>query len=372
MTGTSCDGVDAVLVTFNINKETIEHRLESYHHFDMDPAYQSMARKVFERENIRDGFVLGKMLSQKYVECIHQVLLDHQITDPSQINFVCVSGHTLFHLPPHKEQNGLTIDTTDLSLIAALTNITTIGRFRQKDMAFGGHGAPLVPFAHGRLFGMNNEITLVQNMGGIGNVTLLDQDQTLLGFDTGIGNAWMDQVMKWHSNATYDDQGKIAKKGSVDKSVVDELLMHPFFQQKPPKSTGLETLGLTYLQNFQNKLTKMRHEDAMATVTYATAKTVADAYQDFILSSYNPKHVIVCGGGAFNKTFLFMLSEMLPDIQIQTSLDYDIHPQAVEALCFAYLGLFQVQGKNNVYARITGSFKDNMGGEIAHADPSGL
>lgn len=369
MTGTSMDGIDAILVDFDQATSSPTHQVIHAQHYQFSHQYKELAREVIESQNLQKAFYLGQCLSQEYARAA-LALLEECHTSPDSITFIAVSGHTIFHQPATQKQNGMTVDTTDLSMLAALTSIPTIGRFRQKDIAFGGQGAPLVPFAHPFIFGKEYPNSLVQNIGGIGNVTVLENAKAQLGFDTGPGNTWIDQTIKWFSDDTqnFDQDGAIASKGTADMTLVDELLMHRFFQEEPPKSTGIKTLGYPYLNDFKDRLMQLSKEDALATVTYATAKSIATAYQNFVLPKFNPSHVILCGGGAYNKTLHQFLIEMLPTIHVITSLDSNVQPEHVEAISFAYLGLFRWHHRPNVLAHITGSFKDNVGGEIAYAD----
>ncbi|MCB1197299.1 MAG: anhydro-N-acetylmuramic acid kinase [Deltaproteobacteria bacterium] len=368
MSGTSADGIDAVLVRFTPSQAQPSYTVENFLHVDFPIAYREQAAQVIESQNLKEAFILGRDLAQAYTSAIH-TLLESTAFDTDDIDFVAVSGHTLLHVPPTEHQNGFTIDTTDLSMLAALTHIPVIGKFRQKDMALGGHGAPLVPIAHRYLFGQTYPNAIIQNMGGIGNLTLLENGQAMLGFDTGPGNTWMDQTIKWHSRGEkrYDPEGQYARRGDIDHTLVEDLLRHPFFDATPPKSTDIKDIGYPYLHLFKERLLAHRLEDALATVTFATAKSVAQAYDQWVFSSYNPTHVIVCGGGAFNQTLLAMLQELVPALGIETSQVLHLHPSLIETLSFAYLGVLCWQQQPNVLSRLTGSIQDNIGGEIAYA-----
>lgn len=367
MSGTSMDGIDAIIIKFSSKPNSPpEFEMLAHHHIPFNTHYKDKARQVIEQKHLVAGFELGQDLAQHYADSVHQIL-ERSAIEANAIEFCVVSGHTLFHRPPGDKTNGMTIDTTDLSMVAALTGITTIGKLRQKDMAFGGQGAPLAPFAHPFIFGHDHPCALIQNMGGLGNVTVLDAGHPRQGWDTGPGNTWIDQTIAWHSQGkqTFDMNGQLAAKGNVDSNLANLLLEHAFFDQAPPKSTGLNALGLPHIAVFRQQLLDLSIEDALATVTFATAKTVANAYQTWILPNHQPSKVILCGGGAKNKTLMQHLQDMCAPLDVISceALGYD--PSVIEALSFGFLGLYRYLNKPNILSKITGGFKDSVGGELA-------
>jgi len=370
MSGTSMDGIDAVVVDFNLDKRsaTPAFRILGHHHINFDRHYQDKAQNVIEHQSLIHAYELGHILAQHYVNAVHTTLEKLRLT-AQNIEFCAVSGHTLFHRPPTDKGNGMTIDTTDLSMLAALTDITTIGKFRQKDIAFGGQGAPLVPFAHPFIFGKDHPNALIQNMGGMGNLTLLEHGHPVAGWDTGPGNTWIDQAMQWHTNGMqrFDEDGQTAARGKADLNLLDQLLDHAFFRQPPPKSTGLQTIGLPHIGLFRSHILALSKEDALATVTHATAKTISNAYEQWILPNHHPNKIILCGGGAKNKTLIRELKTLCAPLEVISSQKIGIDPCVVEALSFAFLGLYRYLEKPNTLAHITGAFKDSIGGEMAIA-----
>lgn len=372
MTGTSIDGVDAVCVEFSDVNTNPTHNVIGHHHKsfieDVSESYRSEAIRVMSSMKLQESVLLGQHLSQAYADALH-LLLQKISMDASSIDFLAVSGHTLFHQPPADGQKGYTIDMTDLSMLAAITGITSIGKFRSFDMAMGGHGAPLAPFAHGFVFDVPDRHYLVQNMGGIGNITLLEDQVPIMGFDTGPGNVWMDLVTQWKTQGQkrFDEDGALAQKGKVDQDLARQMLAHAYFDDAPPKSTGPETLGEIYLTRFRPALDKLSKEDALATVTWATAQSVADATQAFVMKDFAPSGMVICGGGAKNPTLVSMIADALPGCEVQTSEGFGINPHWVEPVCFAYLGLHRLLGKANTIPAITGAFRPTCGGEIAYA-----
>ncbi|MEZ4818676.1 MAG: anhydro-N-acetylmuramic acid kinase [Bdellovibrionota bacterium] len=367
MSGTSADGIDAVLVRFTPSQAQPSYTVENFLHVDFPIAYREQAAQVIESQNLKEAFILGRDLAQAYTSAIH-TLLESTAFDTDDIDFVAVSGHTLLHVPPTEHQNGFTIDTTDLSMLAALTHICYWQVSPKRHGSRRTRRSPCSDRAS-LSFGQTYPNAIIQNMGGIGNLTLLENGQAMLGFDTGPGNTWMDQTIKWHSRGEkrYDPEGQYARRGDIDHTLVEDLLRHPFFDATPPKSTDIKDIGYPYLHLFKERLLAHRLEDALATVTFATAKSVAQAYDQWVFSSYNPTHVIVCGGGAFNQTLLAMLQELVPALGIETSQVLHLHPSLIETLSFAYLGLLCWQQQPNVLSRLTGSIQDNIGGEIAYA-----
>jgi anhydro-N-acetylmuramic acid kinase len=235
------------------------------------------------------------------------------------------------------------------------------------DLAVGGEGAPLVPHGHKILFDSKGKSVAVQNLGGIGNVTILQNGKVVTAFDTGPGNLWIDTISHWKTNGkkSFDEEGRLARKGKPDLKLAHRLLRHPYFQKKPPKSTGWEELGETYLQKFKKELLKKSLHDSLATVTIATSLTLAKTYHQFFKKNF-PKEVVICGGGGKNRYLVELISLFLPKSKVFTSDQKGIPVDQVESISFALLALETIHGKPNNEPNATGAKRPVVLGLIAH------
>jgi anhydro-N-acetylmuramic acid kinase len=276
-----------------------------------------------------------------------------------------------------------TLQIGEPSVIAQRTGITTVADFRPRDMAAGGEGAPLVPYADYILFNDRRLIRAVQNIGGIANVTFLPAcsdavrrssqctyahttDKDVLAFDTGPGNMVIDGVMRLITRGRrhYDRDGATAAKGTVHEPLLREMLRHPFLRRRPPKSTGREQFGQQYCEWLYSKARKegLMPEDAVATATAFTASTIASAYRKFLPAM--PDEMILCGGGAHNATLVRMLQSGLEGVRIRSTDEFGIDVDAKEAVSFAILAYATIRGVPNNLPRVTGASEPVVMGKI--------
>lgn len=373
MSGTSVDGVDAAIVDISDSSAKIVA-------FDTYP-YPVKVREaifdIFQKQSVRVedichlNFVIGEVFADSVLKLCKtkKVSLD-------TIDLIGSHGQTIFHNPKGtkfgKKLVRSTLQIGEPSVIAHRTGITTIADFRPKDMAANGQGAPLVPFADYFLFRNKKLCRAIQNIGGIANVTYLPANCTLeqvIAFDTGPGNMVMDYLISQITKGkkTYDKNGRMASQGNVNKKLLDELLENPFFQLKPPKTTGREEFGNRYSVKFLQEALKqkMTDEDILATAAELTAESIACAYNRFLPEL--PDEMILCGGGCRNKTLVKMLQEKLPEVRILTTDDFGINPDAKEALSFAILAYATIKGRPNNVPGVTGAEKGLILGKIVPA-----
>jgi anhydro-N-acetylmuramic acid kinase len=239
-------------------------------------------------------------------------------------------------------------------------------------MAAGGEGAPLVPYADYILFGDNKLSRAVQNIGGIANVTFLPSCcklEDIVAFDTGPGNMVIDNIVRLTSGGRrrFDSNGKIAAQGKVNKRLLIEMLRHPFLKRSPPKSTGREEFGQAFSERLykQAKGKDITDSDIVATVTAFTAKSITQAYRQFLPAL--PDEVILCGGGSRNKTLVEMLRSELPDANMLTTDDFGINVDAKEAVSFAILAWATIKGLTNNVPGVTGADRPVIMGKIIPA-----
>lgn len=290
---------------------------------------------------------------------------------------IACHGQTIYHAPSPNSSEGYSWQLGDGSLLAAYLNTPTLSNFRPADMAFGGQGAPLVPFFDALFWANRQEGLALQNLGGIGNVTVLPQPSTasssslpIQAFDTGPANMLLDAATQWLFQRPYDADAALASQGKVDAALLATLQQHPFYQQAPPKSTGRETFGLAYLQEqLAQHPRPIQGEDLLATLTELTAWSIADAYHRFIPPEARLQRVICSGGGAFNPLLMRRLQawcdRLFPQgLRCESSSTTGITPQSKEALAFATLGWAAWNGLPNNVPSCTGASHFSSLGQI--------
>ncbi|OWA35649.1 anhydro-N-acetylmuramic acid kinase [Saccharibacillus sp. O16] len=265
-----------------------------------------------------------------------------------------------------------TLQIGDLSVLAKRTGVPVVGDFRPADMAVGGQGAPLAPYGDLILFRDEHRGRLLQNIGGIGNCTALPAaaaPEAIFAFDTGPGNMVIDQTV-WllsEGTRTYDEGGKWAASGTPNESLVDEMMEHPYFRLAPPKSTGREVFGKVYTSEFVDRARKRGLSDAdiVATASLFTARSIAEAYREFVFPRCRIDEVIVSGGGARNGTLMAMLASLLPEQRVCSSAEFGVDDDAKEAVIFALLGNDFLRGVPNNLPSATGASRPTVMGKLA-------
>lgn len=317
MSGTSADGIDAVVARISGSGRGLGAKLVAHHHQNFPPALRAQVLRVCLHGSVAEicelNFALGERFAGAALEVIRKAGLK-----PAQITAIGSHGQTIHHLPNAKHPSTLQIG--EPCIIAERTGITTVGDFRVRDMAAGGQGAPLVPYTDWVLFTHDSRPRIVQNIGGIGNLTFLRPSAKLTdvrAFDTGPGNMVMDALVTTLSRGrqTYDRGGKWAARGRVSEKLLAACLKHPYLKRTPPKTTGREEFGEMFLREFlaKGRKLKLNDDDLVATATAFTAESIADAYHRFafprIKAATLPKlQIILGGGGAKNPTLVQMLT----------------------------------------------------------------
>lgn len=328
MSGTSLDGIDAALVDFSGQKI----RLIDFHY----QPFSAKLRQQIQQLSQPDTPVLltcfgaidvqlGLLLAEATL-----ALLDKAKIPAEQINAIGSHGQTVYHAPEGK--HGFSLQIGDPNRIAETTGITTICDFRRRDIANGGQGAPLVPAFHQAIFADPEKITTVLNIGGIANISMLDNNQ-VLGFDTGPGNALMDYWCQLHQGKAYDANGDWASQGSMNSELLKHLLDDAYFELPPPKSTGKEYFSPAWLQQKLAAFPNCQAVDIQATLCQLTVDSIGKA---ILKHAANSQQILVCGGGVHNRQLMAGLAQSL-SIPIASTASYDIHPDHVEAMAFAWL-----------------------------------
>lgn len=338
MSGTSMDGVDAALAGFRQRGPAVQVQVRDTLHVPYPPPIIEAISRVQTAEVTMECIAeLDAGLGRFYAEVAAELL--RNAPGDAAVDFVASHGQTVFHRPPGQGTHGVSFQIGNPAWIAEATHVKVVSDFRSADMAAGGHGAPLVPAADYYLFADPTENRAVQNIGGIANVTFLPRGGSLLdtrAFDSGPGNMLIDGVVKRVTGGrlAFDPQGSMARDGNVDSGLLHRLLEHPYYAQTPPKSTGRETFGDAYVSWIWSQW-HGRGEDLIATVTAATATTIAIGYRRFLPAL---DRVIVGGGGVHNRTLMEHLARELGPVPVDRTDAFGVPVTAREALAFALLG----------------------------------
>ncbi len=365
MSGTSLDGIDACLL--NIYDDLTFNVIDSFSLEYPADVRAKLLDLANNKGNISDVCFMNFVVGELFAKCAN-LLIEKAKVKSMDIDFISSHGQTIFHIPIEKEIGEIrtksTLQIGDISVIAQKTGIKTVGDFRPKDMAAGGQGAPLVPFADEILFGKDKN-RLIQNIGGISNVTVLSKNCETFAFDNGAGNMLIDYFVKKLFDEPYDKNGELASKGNVDTDWLKELLKEPYYAVEPPKSTGRELFNNIYAENIFKTAPKNKY-DVIATITALTAVSIAESYKKFIIPKTSIEEVVIGGGGAYNSILLSMLQKEIPSVQVKTHEDFGIPNKLKEAIAFAYLGYYTLLNKTNNVPSCTGAKMSVVMGKIAY------
>ena len=342
MSGTSADGIDAVLtrITGSGTSTQVEQLGFYFLPFDSDTRRAILEICGGEHGGTREVCLLGTHLGRLYAQAVQELL---RVTGTEKVDLIGNHGQTVYHIPEEMPYLNTTIRGTlqigDPSYLAEAFGCPVVSDFRIRDMAAGGLGAPLVPYTEFLLYRSETEDVALQNIGGIGNITLLPAGCTLeevTAFDTGPGNMIMDAlVMKITEGAMgYDDGGRLAASGKVIPELLKWMLDDPYLDRQPPKTTGREYYGADYVERLLS-VGDYSLVDVLATATDFTAQTIALSLRRF--APRLPQRLVVAGGGSRNPTLLQFLQNALPEVQVQTQEDLGMDSDAKEAVAFAIL-----------------------------------
>lgn len=360
MSGTSMDGIDAALVEFSQD----DIKLIAQHSHTL-PITLTQKLKLLTLDSPEANIdMLGSAdteLGLVFSDAVNQLLTKASI-EASQITAIGSHGHTVRHRPDLKSNFSMQIG--DANRISFLTGITTIADFRRKDMAAGGEGAPLAPAFHQQVFRSNNENRAVLNIGGIANLTYLAADMTTpcLGFDTGPGNTLMDAWIFKHKNMAYDKDGQWAASSKADKSLVSQLMKDKFVLSTPPKSSGREHYHLPWLEQHLTQYTQLNNSEIQSSLSQFTCDSIIYAIENHLPEKI--KTLIVCGGGTHNKHLMNQLKHKLADVSVESSENYGVAPDWVEAIAFAWLARQTLQHLPGNIPSVTGASQSLVLGAI--------
>lgn len=362
MSGTSCDSIDAAMCDVYPDMSV---KLVKGINYKYPSHIKAKIFQIFRGEaSVKDICQMNFAIAHCFADACQILIKEYGKPD-----LISSHGQTIYHYPFDENLDNVNLKSTlqigDSSVIAQRTGVTTISNFREADMAVGGEGAPLVCFADEKWFKKGKNV-LVQNIGGISNVTVISNDYPTYGFDTGLGNIMIDYCMRKYFNLPYDEDGKIASSGNICDNWLELLLQDDYYFKEPPKSTGREYFSSQYIENIL-KLAPKEPSDIIATVTALTAKTICNAYERFIYPDISVDEVIIGGGGAYNPVLMKFIRNYLPKhIELKTHEDYGISNNYKEAMAFALLGYCTYYGIPNNLPSCTGASKRVVLGKISY------
>lgn len=346
MSGTSMDAIDAALVEFDEKAN-----LKFYREYPIENSLRHQIRLINEKSDLGHIADLDHELGHLFAIAVNNLLEEAKIK-PEDIIAIGNHGQTILHKPNASHKT--TLQISDPNVISAETGITTVADFRRMDMAHGGQGAPLAGAFHQYQFQQKNKSIVILNIGGIANITLLSNNE-VVGFDTGPGNALLDDWIQQNKNKEYDKDGEWAKTGKTNEGLLTLLLSDDYFSLSAPKSSGREYFNMHWLNTYINKIDEdINAEDIQATLIQLSAITISDAIRD---SAKKIDEVLVCGGGAHNRFLIESLQSSLPNIEVTTTSKYGLEPDCIEAVTFAWLAKQRIENKTANLPSVTGATK---------------
>ena len=404
MSGTSLDGMDAVLCQFGGEENTQQPmQLLATVSQDFPPRLREVLLALCQPNGVNqliptagepnselDWFGWASKEYAEFASDVVNTLLQQSNTDVESVLAIGCHGQTVRHRP----QMGFSLQLVDANIIAERTGISVVSDFRRRDMAVGGQGAPLVPAFHQALFAVPDSTRVLLNLGGIANITVLpavinnlsdsngdsdpnnhsnnQQIDSVVGYDTGPANLLLDAWTALHTDKGYDAGGAWAQSGQVVEPLLNQLLEHPFFARAYPKTTGREDFNLEWiqdeLQKFDQASADIRYSsaDVQATLTELTAISACDQINTFI-STYENSSIYVCGGGALNDYLVTRLQAHLPHYKVENTASLGLEPTWVEAVAFAWLARQTLMGETGNLPAVTGANKGVVLGQVCFA-----
>jgi anhydro-N-acetylmuramic acid kinase len=369
MSGTSLDGVDAALVRVSGSRRDTKAALVSFVTLPFPNDLRARVLAVSHGEGnaetvSRLNFALGALFAGAGEAVVRKANVSGE-----DVDLVASHGQTISHTV--RALTAATLQIGEPAVIAVRLNVPVVSDFRTADVALGGQGAPLVPYADWCLLTHPTRARAVQNIGGIGNVTFLPPNAApnqVIGFDTGPGNLLIDQAAQWATGGRlrFDENARLAKQGHVRGDLLAWLMTHPFLAATPPKSAGREEFGEAFWRAFSDRVTSSaptcRPFDVVATLTAFTAATIAEAYRRFLPSV--PDEVILGGGGARNPLLVEMLGTRLAPARVLSHEDVGLNGDAKEAIAFAVLANETLLGNPSNLPSVTGASRPAVLGKL--------
>ena len=346
MSGTSADSIDCAALDLSSEEIKVLNCKNFEIPIDLKKdIFQSSQSEKIDQEQIDD---LDFRMAEVLVDSVKEIISYSDI-EVEDIKAIGSHGQTIKHEP--KSENPYTLQIGDPQKICNDLNITTVGNYRHDDIGAGGEGAPLTPVFHNKVFGSDRESKVIVNIGGVTNITALNYPE-LIGFDTGPGNCLMDCWSRIHNVGNYDDKGSWASSGTINQSLLTEMMEDQYFSRKYPKSTGPDYFNHEWIkENLLRISEEIPIEDVQATLVQVTVISLIESINSLNFSNEN---IYLCGGGVHND---FLCSEInkLSDSKVGTTLELGIDPDYVEAISFGWLAKQRIENKSFNLSEITGS-----------------
>jgi anhydro-N-acetylmuramic acid kinase len=381
MSGTSADGIEVALARISGAPPRLNAKLLNHTSITFPTELRKEILRVAEQQPISAGDLsqLNFRLGEVFAEAALAACRRFRVA-PKKIALIGSHGQTIFHqgrpVPYLGRPTASTLQIGEASIIAARTSITTVADFRPADIAQGGQGAPLVPYADYLLYRHEKLGRISLNLGGIANITVIPaaaKPSQILAFDTGPANMLIDALVAHftRSRQRYDKDARMAQQGRPIPALVDELMRDPYLKLKLPKSTGREYYGHAYLENILRlgRRYKTKPNDLIRAATIFTALSIVDALNRFVLPKTKTHQLIVSGGGAHNPLILAQLTAALPQIEIVRSPQLGVPEDAKEAFAFAILAYETFHGRPSNLPSATGARGPAILGKISYAPP---
>ncbi len=379
MSGTSADGIDVALVCISGSPSAPRAHLENFAAFPYPPAVRETVLRFANgdatstREISQLNFRLGELFADAALRACRKFRIS-----PRRVSLIGSHGQTLYHQGAPSPFLGARVSSTlqlaEPAIIAGRTGITTIADFRPADIAAGGQGAPLVPFVDYLLYRHPRRGRVALNIGGIANLTVLPasaQPKKVFAFDTGPGNMIIDALAAHFTRGRlhYDRNARLARRGHLLPELLNELLAHPFFRMRPPKTAGREEFGAPYVERLITaaKRRRIRPADLIHTATAFTSVSIARAFQNFIFPRAQVNDLIISGGGARNPLLVAYLAALLPSLKIISADEFGVPGDAKEAFAFAVLAYEAWHQRANNLPSATGARHPVVMGKISYA-----
>jgi anhydro-N-acetylmuramic acid kinase len=346
MSGTSLDGIDAVAVSFSGNVPSVQGHVTHDLPAELRATLLDLNTPHGQNE-LERAAMAGVALARCYAAATLQVLKQTGWS-PTQVQAIGCHGQTVRHRP----ELGFTLQLGNGALLAELTGITVVTDFRSRDIAAGGQGAPLVPAFHDAIFRSPHHSRIILNLGGIANLTVLHPGQATRGYDCGPANVLLDGWVERHLGQPFDRDGQWGRSGTISVALLQTLMEHPFFQRKPPKSTGRDEFHLPWLEGVLDERPGLPAQDVQATLVALTAHSVA---QCIAAEATAGMEVCCCGGGAKNPALVEQLRTLLPNTSVRLTDDLGVPVMQVEATAFAWLARELLQGRHANLPAVTGA-----------------
>lgn len=357
MSGTSMDGIDAVLVNFSEGKVNVLQKHSEDFPIGLKEKLDQLV-STFQTDLLTLGEI-DHQLALCYSKTVNNLIRKADV-DYTKIIAIGCHGQTVFHSP--LSTYPFTMQLGDANLIAAKTGITTVSDFRRMDMAFGGNGAPLAPAFHHFFLNSNKEQRGILNLGGIANLTIPSTEETnVIGFDSGPANCLMDSWIYKIKNEKFDHEGNWARSGKIIPELLDSMLKEEYFLKTGPKSTGRELFNLTWLNKHLDLLPTYQNADVQSTLLELTAITISDSA---LKLKPNLNAIYTCGGGAYNNYLLERLQHHMPNVKISTTDELGVSVQLVESIAFAWLAMRRINNQHANLPSVTGASQNTLLGAI--------